>query len=596
MTSSTRAVPRAARGLLLALVLCWLSGCSTGAESGNTAPAKTSANAADEQDWFIDQAARAGLSARHTNGMSGAFLFPEVMGPGVGLFDYDNDGDLDVYVVQGTALAPGTTKTRAAGAQHATDTPAGDRLFRNDLDVAPDGRRTLRFVDVTAASGIRSEGYGMGVAAGDIDNDGCVDLYVTRYGRNLLLHNSCKGTFVDGTAAAGLSHEGWSVSAAFVDIDRDGWLDLYVTDYVTYGLDAHTDCVTPSGKPDYCSPSAFRPRPGRLFHNDGDGTFTDITRQSKVGSAFGPGLGIVSADFNRDGWPDLYVANDGQENQLWINQRDGTFSNTGLLAGVALNGAGRPEASMGVDAGDVDGDGDEDLVIANLTGEGHTLYLNDGSGAFEDAGTRSGLRQSSLPYTGFGTALVDVDNDGRLDVLTVNGAVRMIERLEQAGDPYPLHQRRQLFLNTGQGRFTDVSDTAGAAFGTSEVGRGAAFGDVDNDGDIDVVVANNNGPIRLLINTRGHRHRWVGLRLTNRQTRRDMVGALVAATRDDGTVLWRRARADGSYASANDPRVLVGLGTGTATTVRVRWPSGRDEEWPAPPAGRYTTLVEGTGR
>jgi enediyne biosynthesis protein E4 len=243
----------------------------------------------------------------------------------------------------------------------------------------------------------------MGVAAGDVDNDGCVDLYVTRYGRNSLLRNRCDGTFEDRTMASGTGHEGWSTSATFFDFDRDGWLDLYVTDYVTYRLNSHTDCVTPSGKPDYCSPSAFRPRPGQLFRNDRDGTFTNVTRASGIGTVFGPGLGAIAVDVNGDGWSDLYVANDGRDNQLWMNQRDGTFADTALIAGVAVNGAGRPEASMGVDAGDVDGDGDDDLFVTNLTAEGHTLYLNDGAGVFEDGATRAGIRAASLPYTGFGT-------------------------------------------------------------------------------------------------------------------------------------------------------------------------------------------------
>ena len=601
MFGTTRAA-LAARGLLLLLVLLASSACGTGSDSARIV-AVSPTGAPDQQDWFVDQAADTGLNARHANGMSGAFLFPEIMGAGVALFDYDNDGDLDVYVVQGAALGPGATARHTATGGE--DTPPGDRLFRNDLSIDASGHRTLHFVDVTRQSGLltpsslaggNSVGYSMGVAAGDADNDGCVDLYITRYGRNSFLHNRCDGTFADDTVSRGLAHEGWSVSAAFVDIDRDGWLDLYVTDYVTYRLEAHTNCVTPSGKPDYCSPSAFRPRPGRLFHNTGHGTFTDVTQPSKVGSAFGPGLGVVSADFNGDGWQDLYIANDGQENQLWINQHDGTFTNTALLAGVALNGSGRAEASMGVDAGDVDGDGDEDLFITNLTGEGHTLYLNDGTGVFEDAGTRSGLRHASLPYTGFGTSFLDADNDGHLDLLTVSGAVRMIERLEQADDRYPFSQRPQLFQGQGTGRFADATARAGTAFQEAAVGRGAAFGDIDNDGDTDVVVANNNGPVRLLINTRGNQQGWLGLRLVGRDGRRDMLGARVAATRRDGSLLWRRAHADGSYGSANDPRVLIGLGGGAAVNIRVRWPGGRSEEWPAPPAERYTTLTEGTGQ
>ena len=255
---------------------------------------------------------------------------------------------------------------------------------------------------------------------------------------------------------------------------------------------------------------------------------------------------------------------------------------------------------MGSDAGDVDGDGDDDLLVTNLTGEGHALYLNDGTGTFEDAGTRSGLRPASLPFTGFGTAFVDVDNDGRLDVLAVNGAVRIIDTLAEAGDRFPLGQRPQLFVNLGDRRFRDASNDAGPAFSAASVGRGAAFGDVDNDGDPDVVVASNSGPVRLLRNDVGSRAGWMGLRLIGAlgggTARRDMVGADVTLTCSDGTVIHRRSHTDGSYASASDPRVLIGLGRRTAASLRVRWPGGRDESWPAPPAGQYTTVVEGTGR
>jgi hypothetical protein len=538
-------------------------------------------------EWFTDEARQAGLDFMHVNGMSGKFYFPEMMGPGAALFDFDNDGDLDVYLVQGRSLGPG-------GASRGLS----DRLYRNDLTVGSDSRRTLRFTDVTSASEITSRGYGMGVAAGDIDNDGCPDLFLTRYGDTQLLRNRCDGTFADISDRSGTRRSGWSVSASFFDFDRDGWLDLYVGDYLTYDLARRIDCFTPSGKPDYCSPDAYRSRASRLYRNRRDGTFADVTESSGLATAFGPGLGAAAADFDGDGWIDLYVANDGRDNQLWINQRDGTFRNTALVAGVAVNGHGKPEGSMGVDAGDFDGDGDDDLVIANLTGEGATLYANDGTGRFEDAGGRSGLRVASLPGTGFGAGWFDFDNDTRLDVLLVNGAVRIIDALEQAGDPFPLHQRNQLFRGVDGGRFEDATAGAGAAFGRSDVGRGAAFGDVDNDGDVDVLVAVNNGPTRLLINRAADGRHWIGLRLVGGQPGRDMLGARVAILRGDASPLWGRAHSDGSYASASDPRVLVGLGASqTVTGVRVIWPGGRLEQWDKPDiVDRYTTLVEGGAR
>jgi hypothetical protein len=305
---------------------------------------------------------------------------------------------------------------------------------------------------------------------------------------------------------------------------------------------------------------------------------------------------VSTADFNNDGWIDIYVANDSQPNQLWINQHDGTFRNTALLAGAALTQEGKAEASMGVDAGDFDNDGDEDLFITEQTGEGHNLYVNDGAGAFDDQGSRSGLAAASLGSTGFGTAWFDYDNDGWLDLLAVSGAVQTIQALAQAHDPFPLHQQKQLFRNVGNGRFQDVSQSAGAVFQLSEVGRGAAFGDIDNDGDTDIVVANNNGPLRLLVNNVGNRKHWIGLRLASARGR-DLLGARVEVVRKTAPTLWRRARADGSYASANDPRVLVGLGDSTEKpTIRVRWPDGRTDEWTNVAIDRYTTLTEPRGK
>jgi enediyne biosynthesis protein E4 len=543
-------------------------------------------------NWFVDRAADAGLGFVHFNGMSGKFYQPEIMAPGVALFDYDNDGDLDVYLVQGRMLGDGTPLIPPP-----KDAPLEDRLYRNDLEIKPDGARLLRFTDVSEKSGIHTRGYGMGVAVGDIDNDGWPDLYVTGVGRNQMFRNNGDGTFTDVSQPSGTSDpDAWGVSAAFVDVDRDGWLDLFVGNYLQYSIDTHVPCFSAPGAPDYCRPSVYRAAPNHFYRNLGGGRFADATIAAGVARPFGPALGVSTADFNGDGWIDLFVANDEQENQLWINQRNGTFRNTALLAGVALGANGERKANMGVDAGDFDNDGDEDLFVTELINQGSSLFVNDGAATFEERSALLGIRRPSLPYTGFGTAWIDFDNDGWLDLLAVNGDVNQnVKDLNKAGDPFPLGQRNQLFRNVG-GRFDDVTDRAGRVFDLIEVSRGAAFGDVDNDGDTDVVVSNGAGPVRLLINDIGSRNHWIGLRLVG-AANRDMIGARVAVIRPGVPVLWRRARSDGSYASANDPRVLVGLGASAdKPRVRVIWPSGRAEEWTDIAIDRYSTLREGAGR
>ena len=605
---------------LLAASILLLASCG-GDRSAPTVDVSPATEVAS--DWFVERAESSGLTFTHVNGMEGKFYYAEIIAPGAAMLDYDNDGDLDVYLTQGSRLSdPGSgTRDPGSGLQG-----SGGRLFRNDLRVNSDASRTLHFTDVTDASHLASHGYGMGIAAADFNNDGCVDLYLTNLGPNQLFRNTCNGTFTDVSKQSRTDDPSWTVSASFLDYDRDGWLDLFVGNYLSWRAESSTPCFSASGRPDYCSPNVYQPQASRLLHNNRDGTFTDVTAVSGIAREFGPALGVSTADFNGDGWMDFYVANDGQPNLLWINQRNGTFKNTGLLSGTALSSHGRAKAGMGVDAGDFDNDGDEDIFVTNLTGEGNDLYVNDGSGLFEEQSARSGLGPASRGYTGFGTAWFDFDNDGWLDTLTVNGAVQTIEALRRKSDPFPLHQRKLLFRNPGRdqsgiGRFEDVTARGGSAFELSEVGRGAAFGDIDNDGDVDVVAANNNGNPRLLINELGSRNHWIGLRLVGAgqgvvgasenvvsgfpgapklgtseggSRTRDMLGARVGFVRADGTTLWRRARSDGSYASANDPRVLVGLGQSTVPPrVRVVWPGGTTEEWASVEVDRYTTLTEG---
>ena len=569
-------------------------GC--GADRGRVAGGSDADPAAEVRAWFVDVTVDSGLAFRHVNGMSGQFDYPEIIAPGVALFDFDRDGDLDLFLVQSGPFSS-TIPPRGAGTE-----PAGGRLYRNDLTPGPDGRRRPTFTDVTTGSGIRATEYGMGAAVGDFDNNGCPDLYLTALGRNQLWRNNCDDTFSEVAAQAGVADPGWSVSAAFLDFDRDGWLDLYVGHYLDWNASASAPCFAASGARAYCAPRVYQPQPSRLYRNRGKGVFADVTAAAGMTASFGPALGVATADFDGDGWIDLYVANDGQDNLLWLNRHDGTFTDAALLSGVAVSEQGKAKAGMGVDAGDVDDDGDEDLVVANLTGEGHDLYLNDGTGRFDSRAAMWGLRFATLPFTGFGAGWIDADNDGRLDVLTVNGTVQWIDAQARAGDPLPLRQRKQLFRNLGSGRFEEVAARGGPVFDQLDVGRGAAFGDLDNDGDADVVVGNNNGAPQVLLNTIDERHHWIGLRLVGGVGERgggprDMLGARVAILREGERTLWRRARADGSFASASDPRVLAGLGTSAAgPRARVIWPDGRVEEWSSLPIDRYTTLVEGAGR
>jgi enediyne biosynthesis protein E4 len=544
---------------------------------------------------FKEVAEQVGLRFQHYNGMTGKLYLPEIMGSGAALFDFDNDGDLDVFLVQGSVLEPGTRPASTQFPWRGSGLPRS-RLFRNDLVVGKDGRSTLKFTDVTEKSGILADGYGMGVAVGDINNDGWPDLYITNLGRNQMYLNKGDGSFAEVTEKTGTAEPRWSTSAAFFDYDRDGWLDLMIVNYVNFSATNSPTCYSATSARDYCTPSVFRAPGDRLFHNQGDGTFADVTVSAGVDKEFGHGLGVVTADFDGDGWTDIYVANDGDPNQLWINQKNGTFKNEALLAGAAVNRDGKAEAGMGVDAGDCDGNGTEDIFVTHLMDETNTLYVNVGEALFEDRTREAGLGMPGHRLTGFGTAFFDYDNDGWLDLLVVNGAVQFLPERMRKGDPYPLGQPNQLFHNAGGGKFVELSDDVAAGFQLLEVSRGAAFGDLDNDGDTDVLVTNSNGPARLFLNQVGNRNHRLGLRLIDKGSGRDALGAQVEIVISKDNVRWRRARTDGSYLSANDPRVLVGLGTAAAVeTVRVRWPDGAVEEWKGTPVDQYTTLKEGTG-
>jgi hypothetical protein len=524
-------------------------------------------DAARPPELFTDATDAAGVQFTHVNGMSGEFHFAEIIGSGVAVLDFDNDGRLDILALQGGPLDK-------AG------TPCGARLYRNEAAAG------LRFSDVTAKSGLCSRGYGMGAAAGDFDNDGDVDIFVTHFGSpNQLFRNNGDGTFTDVTGAAKVAGEGrWGSSASFFDFDRDGLLDLYVANYVDYAVAKDKKCHNYTSARDYCAPTTYPAVPGILYRNRGNGTFEDVSVKAGITRAFGNGLGVVAADLDGDGWQDLFVANDGNPNQLWINQRNGSFRNEADLRGAAVNADGAPEAGMGIDAADYDGNGTEDVIVTHLTHEKATLFVNLGKGYFEDRSAAAGLYLPTTPYTGFGTAFFDYDNDGWLDLVIANGAVHVIEKLVRAKDPLPLHQVKQLLRNLGNGRYEEVTAAAGPAFALSEVGRGLAVGDLDNDGASDFVVSNNNGRLRIFLNRAGAARDWLGVRLLS--GKRDAYGARVEIRRKGAPTL-------GSYLSANDPRVLIGLGGGAQLeALFVHWPDGSREQFPVPALRTYTTLVQ----
>ena len=532
------------------------------------------AHAGDEQGAarFVDVAGDSGLAFEHVNGMVGQRWLAEVIGAGVGVLDFDGDGRLDVWLVQGGTLG-GDEGSKAR-----------DQLFRNVGAVGE-----MRFENVTERSGVRADGYGMGIATGDIDNDGDLDVYLANFGDNALYENLGDGRFRDVTRAYGLDGVGeWSVGASFADYDRDGWVDLFVVNYVEFDIEGNKTCHDLAGRPSYCTPEVYPPTNDRLYRNDGAGKFVDVTATSLKGSP-GNGLGVVSADLTGDGWIDFYVANDAMNNVVWINNRDGTFEDQALLLGLAVNGDGKAEASMGIDAEDFDSDCDADLFLTHLMAETNTLYVNEG-GWFADHTARAGLAASSSPFTGFGAGWTDVDNDGDLDLVSVNGSVTEIDEQVEAGIEHPLAQTNQIWLNDGTGRYREVA--GGPAFELSEVSRGAAFADLDNDGDADIVVTNNNGPARLYRNESSQGH-WIGISLEDR------VGSGLAEARLlDRQCGYRSGRTDGSYGSANDARIVFGLGDRIgARDVEVRWePGGLPEVFSGLAPGRYHSLRRGDGR
>ena len=515
--------------------------------------------------WFEDVAEQAGVDFLHVRALTSRYWLPEIMSGGAAWLDYDNDGDPDLYLVQSGGLDPG-------------DGPSpGNRLYRND-----DGQ----FEDVTDASGSGHSGYGMGAAAGDYDGDGDIDIYVTNVGANVLYRNEGDGIFNDVSAPLGVDHPGWGASAAWLDFDLDGDLDLYLTNYVNWSPVQELECFSGGAERDYCHPRNFNaPAADVLYRNDG-GRFTDVTETAGIWKAIGYGLGVVPGDFDSDGWTDLYVANDGMPNQLWINNGDGGFEDRGLITGTAVNLSGTAEAGMGVAVADLENDGDPDLFVTHLRGETNTLYLNQ-DGVFEDVTAMTGLAAVSVVLTGFGTGFNDFDNDGQLDLYVGNGRVG---RGLPAATPFS--EPNQLFRGLGGIRFEPIAPGGGTAAQRSDNTRAVAFADYDLDGRVDVVVVNNGGQTRLLHNVTDASQGWLALKVLEANGS-EAIGARISVAAGD-RIQWRTVNRASSYLSSNSGVAHFGIGDEkVASEVTVHWADGGETSYGSLPGAAAYTLRRG---
>ncbi|MEE2887784.1 MAG: CRTAC1 family protein [Planctomycetota bacterium] len=500
--------------------------------------------------WFTDTTRAAGIGFEHSSGRTGSHRYLEIVGGGVGMFDYDGDGWLDLYFVNGNHIAKPMSKSIT------------NILYRNNHDGT--------FTDVTAQAGVGDAGFGQGCCAADFDNDGDQDLYVTNYGLDRFYRNNGDGTFSEVGKAVGVVCDSWGQSCAFFDADGDGWLDLYVQNYLTYAP------AMEGKRADYNTPTAFKGAPDRLYLNKGDGTFRDVSVKSGLHRPDGRGMGVACVDFDGDGDLDLFVANDGMENYYFQNKGDATFEERSVRSGLAFNYDGASESSMGVDVGDFDGDGQQDIACPALRSECCTLYKN-GNGLFDDVSRPSRLAPLTRPFTGFSPNWLDVDNDGDLDLFLCNGGVaRNLDSspqqtyLEQYGVP------DLLVLNDGQGRFAKAGPAPGAHFERALIGRGSAAGDLDNDGDIDLVVCNLNGAPNILRNDAPQGH-WLTLVLVPSKGHRDPIGAKIKVTAG-GRSQTAVVRASGGYLSLNDRRPHFGLGAATTVErIEIVWPDGSQQ-------------------
>jgi enediyne biosynthesis protein E4 len=526
---------------------------------------------------FLDVAPAAGIQFQHDNAATAEKYLIETMGGGCGWIDYDQNGLFDLYLVNSAA-----TKI------YKPQKPLRGALYRNNGDGT--------FTDVTERAGVGAEGlFGMGVAIGDYDNDGFPDLLVLGYGRCILYHNNGDGTFTDVSKKAGVENPGrWASSAAWFDYDNDGRLDLVIANYVDWTPETNHYCGDKgAGMRSYCHPDVYHGQAPTLYRNNGDGTFTDVSKASGVGAKPGNGLGVVTFDYDNDGWQDIFIANDNMPNFLFHNNRDGTFTETAYLAGVAVSGDGHSEAGMGVDAADTTGSGRMDLIVTHLDQQLGRLYRNLGEMGFEDATFSSKLSYATFKYSGFGTCFLDYDNDGWRDLFIANGHV--LDNVAKYRPDITYAEPKLMMRNTGGGILENVSDRLGPDLMRPRVSRGAAAGDFDNDGDVDLLISNNGETAQLLRNDGGNANHWLEILLIGTKSNRDGVGARLKVTAGD-LVLYDQRKGGGSYQSAPDPRLHFGLGQKTKVdSVEIQWPSGTVTRLRDLPADKIIAVEEGKG-